>query len=125
MPRPEIFEKDHTIIKLDNGYNIGIENQKIKKIEVVKKYEKKKEEKHKLSHKEGLPTVSILSFGGTISSRVDYKTGGVYADYTAEDQALWDATLVISGTNVIVQVTGAALNNVTWHCTTKIQNVGT
>ena len=32
-----------------------------------------------------MPTVSILSFGGTISSRVDYKTGGVYADYTAED----------------------------------------
>jgi len=85
MPRPEIFEKDHTIIKLDNGYNIGIENSKIKNIEVVKKYEKKKGEKHKLSHKKGLPNVSILSFGGTISSKVDYKTGGVYADYTAED----------------------------------------
>ena len=85
MPRPEIFEKDHTIIKLDNGYNIGIDNKKIKKIEVIKKYEKKKEEKVKLSHKKGLPTVSILSFGGTISSRVDYTTGGVYADYTAED----------------------------------------
>ena len=85
MPRPEIFEKDHTIIKLDNGYNIGIDNKKIKKIEVIKKYEKKKEEKHKLSHKKNLPNVPILSFGGTISSRVDYKTGGVYADYTAED----------------------------------------
>ena len=85
MPRPEIFEKDHTIIKLDNGYNIGIENKKIKKVEVIKKYEKKKDEKHNLSHKKGLPTVTILSFGGTISSRVDYKTGGVYADYTAED----------------------------------------
>ncbi|MBI2658828.1 Glu-tRNA(Gln) amidotransferase subunit GatD [Candidatus Woesearchaeota archaeon] len=85
MPRPEIFEKDHTIIKLENGYNIGIDNKRIKKIEVIKKYEKKKEEKHKLSHKKGLPTVAILSFGGTISSRVDYKTGGVYADYTAED----------------------------------------
>lgn len=85
MPRPGIFEKDHTIIKLDNGYNIGIDNKKIKKIEVIKKYEKKKEEKRRLSHKNGLPNVSILSFGGTISSRVDYKTGGVYADYTAED----------------------------------------
>lgn len=85
MPRPDIFEKDHTIIKLDNGYNIGIENSKIKKIEVLKKYEKKREDKHRLSHKKGLPAVSILSFGGTISSRVDYKTGGVYADYTAED----------------------------------------
>lgn len=85
MPRPDIFEKDHTIIKLDNGYNIGIENSKIKKIEVLKKYEKKKEERHKLTYKKGLPTVSILSFGGTISSKVDYRTGGVYVDYTAGD----------------------------------------
>ncbi|MBI2650127.1 asparaginase [Candidatus Woesearchaeota archaeon] len=85
MPRPEIFEKDHTIIKLDNGYNIGIDNNKIRKIDVVRKYQPKKEEKIKLHYKKGLPTVSILSFGGTISSRVDYKTGGVYADYTAED----------------------------------------
>ena len=85
IPRPEIFEEDHTIIKLENGYNIGIENKRIEKIEVIKKYEKKKEKKMKLRHKEGLPLVPILSFGGTISSRVDYKTGGVYADYTAED----------------------------------------
>ncbi len=85
MPRPEIFDKDHTIIKLESGYNIGIENLKIKKIEVVRKYEKKKEEKHKIGHKKGLPNVSILSFGGTISSKVDYRTGGTYADYTAED----------------------------------------
>jgi len=85
LPRPEIFDDDYTIIKLDNGYNIGIENKKIEKIEVVEKYQKKKEEKHEIKHKKGLPTVPILSFGGTISSRVDYKTGGVYADYTAED----------------------------------------
>ncbi len=85
MPRPEIFEKGFVIVKLDNGYNIGIDEKRIKKIELVKRYEKKKEGKIKLSKKEGLPNVSILSFGGTISSRVDYKTGGVYADYTAED----------------------------------------
>ena len=85
LPRPEIFDENYTVIKLDNGYNIGIDNKKIIKIELIKKYERKKEEKHKISHKKGLPLVPILSFGGTISSRVDYKTGGVYADYTAED----------------------------------------
>ena len=47
MPRPEIFEKDHTIIKLENGYNIGIDYKRIKKIEVIKKYEKKKEKPRK------------------------------------------------------------------------------
>jgi len=25
MPRPEIFDENYTVIKLDNGYNIGIE----------------------------------------------------------------------------------------------------
>ena len=85
MPRPEIFEKGYAIVKLDNGYNIGIDEKRIKKIELVKKYEKKKEQRHALKRKKGLPAVSILSFGGTISSKVDYKTGGVYADYTAED----------------------------------------
>lgn len=49
--------------------------------------------------------------------------GAVTADYTAEDQAGWDATLTISGTNVLVQVTGAANNNVTWHGTTIVSNL--
>ncbi|MEK6892023.1 MAG: Glu-tRNA(Gln) amidotransferase subunit GatD [Nanoarchaeota archaeon] len=86
LPRPDIFDDGYTVIKLGNGYNIGIENKKITKIEVARKYEKKKAEKKKKSEiNKSLPTVSILSFGGTISSKIDYKTGGVYADYTAED----------------------------------------
>jgi glutamyl-tRNA(Gln) amidotransferase subunit D len=85
MPRPEILEKGITVLKLDNGYNIGIEEKKIVKTELVKGYQQKVAEKMKLTHKSGLPNVSILSFGGTISSKVDYKTGGTTADYTAED----------------------------------------
>ena len=85
MPRPEILEKGYAIVKLDNGYNIGIDEKRIKKIEVVRKYEKRKEVRHKISYKKDLPNVALLSFGGTISSKVDYRTGGAYADYTAED----------------------------------------
>ena len=86
MPRPEILEKGIIVIKLNHGYNIGIEEKRIKKIDIIKKYGKKHEKsKITLEHKKNLPNVSILSFGGTISSKVDYKTGGVYADYTAED----------------------------------------
>ena len=85
MPRPDILEKGLVVLKLDNGYNIGIEEKRIEKIELIKEYEPKKTEKAKLPHKEGLPNVTILSFGGTISSKVDYKTGGTSADYTAED----------------------------------------
>lgn len=85
MPRPEILEKGITIIKLDNGYNIGIENNKIKNIEKVKDYTPKEQKQKSIPKKKNLPTVSVLSFGGTISSKVDYRTGGTYADYTAED----------------------------------------
>src|SRR3990167_2222693 len=86
MPRPEILEKGYTVIKLDNGYNVGIEDSKIEKIELISKHKKLEPTKYrKAEHKKNLPTVSILSFGGTISSKIDYKTGGVYADYTAED----------------------------------------
>ena len=85
MQRPEILGKGVLVLKLESGYNIGIDESRIKKIEVVEKYSHKQPEKQKISHKKNLPNVSILSFGGTISSKVDYKTGGVYADYTAED----------------------------------------
>lgn len=41
----------------------------------------------------------------------------------AEDQSAWDVTLTISGTNVLVRVTGAANNNVTWMGDVKVQSV--
>ncbi|MBI2651454.1 Glu-tRNA(Gln) amidotransferase subunit GatD [Candidatus Woesearchaeota archaeon] len=85
MPRPEIFDENYKVIKLDNGYNIGIENKKITKIEVIKKYEKKKEEGHRMSYKSGLPKISILHTGGTIASRVDYRSGGVVAAFSPEE----------------------------------------
>jgi len=85
MPRPDIFEKGYVIVKLSNGYNIGIDEKRIKSIELVSKYQKPVVKEKKLQHIKNLPTVSILSFGGTISSKVDYRTGGVYAAYTADD----------------------------------------
>jgi len=85
MPRPEILGAAVVVLKLDSGYNIGIDQKRVKKIDVIEKYTHKKAEKSKISHKKNLPNVSILSFGGTISSKIDYRTGGVYADYTAED----------------------------------------
>jgi len=85
MPRPELLEKGITVVKLDNGYNIGIEENRIKKIEVKEKYSPKESKKTKIPFDKKLPTVSVLSTGGTISSKVDYKTGGTVAEYTAED----------------------------------------
>lgn len=85
MPRPNLLSKDITVVKLKTGYNIGIDKTKIKKIEVLEEYKKPKEKTHELKPKKGLPNITVISTGGTISSKIDYKTGGVYADYTAED----------------------------------------
>ncbi len=43
--------------------------------------------KEVLPRKEGLPSVTILGTGGTIASRIDYKTGAVHAAFTAEELA--------------------------------------
>jgi glutamyl-tRNA(Gln) amidotransferase subunit D len=85
MPRPEILDPNILVIKLDNGYNIGIDKSKIKSITLKEPYERHETHKRQLKHNPSLPNVTIISTGGTISSKLDYRTGGVYADYTAED----------------------------------------
>ena len=85
LPRPEILKGDSVILKLESGYNIGIDKKNVKKIELLKKYISIKEKEVKIKHNPNLPKVSFLSYGGTISSKVDYNTGGVFADLTAKD----------------------------------------
>lgn len=82
-----VNEKDNTIfIKLDNGYNVGISKDKIKSSKKIGEG-KKLEVKHanKLKPKKGLSTISILHTGGTIASKVDYRTGGVLSSFEPED----------------------------------------
>lgn len=85
MPRPKSIKGNDVIIKLNSGYNIGISKRKIKKIKVIKKAKTKKAKVKKFKNNKNLPTISILSTGGTISSKVDYKTGGTYTSLNAED----------------------------------------
>ena len=83
MPSPE---KDVTIIKLNNGYNMGFEDKTIKEIKLLEqKNEAKKLEVKKVKSKEGLKSVTILHCGGTIASKVDYKTGAVKAKFSPEE----------------------------------------
>ncbi|MBS3097631.1 Glu-tRNA(Gln) amidotransferase subunit GatD [Candidatus Woesearchaeota archaeon] len=79
-------ENNSVFIKLDNGYNIGIDKKNIKKIEKVGDG-KKLEITHriKLEKKKGLPNITILHTGGTIASKVDYRTGAVFASFSPED----------------------------------------
>jgi len=79
------FEPDVIILKLDNGYNIGINKKRILKTEIVEAYSEKKLKVEKVKSKKGLPNISILHTGGTIASKVDYETGGVIAQFSPED----------------------------------------
>jgi glutamyl-tRNA(Gln) amidotransferase subunit D len=73
------------VIKLDNGYNVGFCPEKVE-IEVLGRVEFAGESVGAAPvQDERLPLVSILSTGGTIASRVDYRTGAVTSQFTAED----------------------------------------
>ncbi len=70
------------VLKLDNGYNVGFKEYEI--LEVLEESIPKQEVK-KLEKIEGLPNVKIISTGGTIASKVDYRTGAVTSQFTAEE----------------------------------------
>jgi glutamyl-tRNA(Gln) amidotransferase subunit D len=70
------------VLKLDSGYNVGfVEYELLEVLEEIEKFPVKPE----LKKKEGLPDVKIISTGGTIASRVDYRTGAVTSQFTAEE----------------------------------------
>lgn len=90
MPRPDAGDPDCLVLKLDNGYNLGIKWDKKTKIKKSRKKGKKetkeeeefelgriKKELMKLEFDEKKPDISLIATGGTVASRVDYRTGGV------------------------------------------------
>lgn len=87
MPRIEFGDVNSIVIKLDNGYNIGIRFSKDVKIELIKKgspieFKSAKLEIEKIPEK---PEVSILGTGGTLASRVEYRTGAVFPAFSPAD----------------------------------------
>ena len=85
MPRT-YYNPDVIVIKLDNGYNIGVAFQEVKEIALVEKSKKREEScEEEVEFGEEKPLVSLLSTGGTIACRVDYRTGGVTPVLTASD----------------------------------------
>jgi len=72
MARYELADPNYIVIKLPNGYNVGIRVEgevKVKRIASAKKPRFLPPPKPKF--KEGLPKVTIMSTGGTIASRID------------------------------------------------------
>jgi len=83
-------DDDHIVLKLDSGYNIGIKTKgaEVKSIQdrngsqtgmekISTDFEKKYDPEK--------PDISIISTGGTIASRVDYRTGAVSSQFDADD----------------------------------------
>ncbi len=73
---------------MKNCYNIGISLDRTEKLEVIGEGEKPHFTKPSpQTNHVGLPKVAIISTGGTIASRVDYRTGAVQPALTAADLA--------------------------------------
>jgi glutamyl-tRNA(Gln) amidotransferase subunit D len=83
LPRSGTFDDLHVVLKLKNGYNVGIHVDRIASIEELGY----KEAVYKIPEKAfptspDLPAVTLLGTGGTIASRLDYRTGAVIPAFT-------------------------------------------
>ncbi|MBS7645033.1 Glu-tRNA(Gln) amidotransferase subunit GatD [Candidatus Bathyarchaeota archaeon] len=87
MPRTEYGGEEYVVVKLRSGYNIGVKVKPDTRIEVLERGEKKPRfvKPSQPERKATLPRVDVISTGGTIASRVDYRTGGVEPALDAED----------------------------------------
>jgi glutamyl-tRNA(Gln) amidotransferase subunit D len=77
MPRYESGDESHIVLKLKSGYNIGIEFETIEKIEKIGEGQSSVESSQTIEKDGKLPKILLLSTGGTIASKVDYRTGAV------------------------------------------------
>ncbi len=83
LPRSETADDRHLVLKLATGYNVGLAHDTITGIEVLGY----KEAHYKIPESEfpvdpGKPAVQLLGTGGTIASRLDYRTGAVIPAFT-------------------------------------------
>lgn len=73
----ETSEPGIILIKLGSGYNIGIKKEDILNFELVEKQKQAKSKEIRLKSNKNLKNIDVIITGGTISSRIDYKTGAV------------------------------------------------
>ncbi len=78
LPRSENDDDDHLVLKLATGYNIGVAIDTIIDMQELGY----KEAKYKIPEKEfptspDKPYIKLFGTGGTIASRLDYRTGAV------------------------------------------------
>ncbi len=97
IPRSEYADETHIVIKLKSGYNIGIYLTPETQIEKTGEGTKPAFAPPALpAEDKSLPRVVVMSTGGTIASRVDYRTGAVRPALSASD--LYSIVPELSGT---------------------------
>lgn len=85
MPRSELGDENHVVIKLDSGYNIGINVRKIEVKRIERAVPSKKTKAAAVKKAKDLPDITIIGTGGTIASKIDYKTGAVHPSFTTSE----------------------------------------
>ena len=78
LPRSETSDDLHLVLKLGSGYNVGVRHDTVRTLEKVGY----REAHYKIPEKEfpvdpANPRVKLFGTGGTIASRLDYRTGAV------------------------------------------------
>lgn len=77
----ESYDSEIILIKLESGYNIGIRKDNALEVKILGKTEQSKKKYKKIKQNKELPNIVMIITGGTISAKLDPKTGGViYTD---------------------------------------------
>jgi glutamyl-tRNA(Gln) amidotransferase subunit D len=78
LPRSESDDDRHVVLKIASGYNIGVNIDTIESMEETG-YDKAKYQipEKDFPYSGQLPNVKLFGTGGTIASRLDYRTGAV------------------------------------------------
>lgn len=102
MQNTEANAEDSLIIKMNNGYNIGFRFDKVKIERVKSGNESVKFPRADIGKREGLPDIGLFYTGGTIGSRIDYVTGGVYM-LTKPEELLYEVPEISGIANISVE----------------------
>jgi glutamyl-tRNA(Gln) amidotransferase subunit D len=86
LPRSQHTDDNYITLKVDTGYNLGVlidDQTQISEIGYQKGH-------YELPHvdvqfKKDLPNVTLLGTGGTVASRLDYRTGAVLPAFTPDE----------------------------------------
>ncbi len=86
LDRADDPDDKHIVLKLDSGYNIGVDVNRAS-AELINKGNIPKMKQQPLDIKKDMEKsdISIISTGGTVASVIDYKTGAVHPAFTADD----------------------------------------